>query len=249
MSPPTPELCLVVPCFNEEDRWDHDYWVQLVTNIPCTLVFVDDGSTDGTIGQLRSTADAIGASVVSMATNAGKGEAVRRGLLYGLEKANPKIIGFIDADGAFSADEPRRLVEKLTEINSSDPSVCSIWGSRAMLIGRRITRDPKRHYLGRVLATRVFAGVHDAPYDSQCGLKLFISSDELMEILAEPFVTRWLFDVEIFARLRGHGLRYRIWEEPVLEWRETNGSKVTTREMVRIFWESRTVRRVLSGAA
>ena len=114
-----------------------------------------------------------------------------------------------------------------------------------MLAGRRIERRSMRHYLGRILATKVFAGVRNAPYDSQCGLKLFVADDILCEALRMPFATRWLFDVELFARIVSSEAEYGIWEEPVLEWRETGGSKVTPREMIRIWGESRSVRRIL----
>ena len=236
-------MFLVVPGFNEETRWNHAYWLDLVAQTPCGLMFVDDGSTDGTPRQMSRTAQSTGASTLILEANVGKGEAVRRGMLHVLEQHEPSVVGFMDADAAFAVAEPGRLLTKLLELHCRDQSVRTVWGSRPRLSGRQISRSPMRHYLGRLLATRLFAGVEDAPYDSQCGLKLFIVDDELQTMLSEPFVTRWLFDVELFARARRSD--YRIWEEPVLEWRETAGSKVTLREAARIFRESHVVRKLL----
>jgi len=70
-------------------------------------------------------------------------------------------------------------------------------------------------------------------YDTQCGAKVFRASDELRRVLAEPFRTAWLFDVEILARLIAGDLRgtdavaRRLYELPLDEWRDVPGSKLT----------------------
>jgi len=44
---------LVVPCFNEEKRLDPSAFAELARTEDVTLLFVDDGSTDGTLGVIR----------------------------------------------------------------------------------------------------------------------------------------------------------------------------------------------------
>jgi dolichyl-phosphate beta-glucosyltransferase len=100
------------------------------------------------------------------------------------------------------------------------------------LLGRTIQRRLYRHYIGRVFATAA-SGVLSLPvYDTQCGAKLFRVSPSIRALFAEPFLGRWTFDVEIIARLTrqcaGEGRRACdvMYELPLDEWRDIDGSKV-----------------------
>lgn len=241
-----PELCLVVPCFNEGKRWDASYWERISATIPCEFLFVDDGSTDETLRHASSSAETVGGAVLRLPRNGGKAEAVRHGLVHAVSSSEAPFVGFIDADGAFAPDEPLRLLRALQKAGAIDPSFRTAWSSRVDLAGRRVTRSVVRHYLGRILATRIFWGIDGAPYDSQAGLKLFANDPALLALLDEPFRTRWLFDIELFARVRHLGEAYRIWEEPVMSWHDVGGSKITRRELVRILREAGTVRRLVA---
>ena len=73
--------------------------------------------------------------------------------------------------------------------------------------------------------------------DTQCGAKLFRNSPELAALFDEPFISRWIFDVEIIARLiRAHRTSDRrppeevIFECPLMEWYEIRGSKLRLRD-------------------
>jgi len=89
---------LVIPAYNEAARLDGAALIALcAARADLRLVLVDDGSTDGTLAALQ----AIGAAcptqiaVLSLPANAGKAEAVRRGMLAAL--AGPaEIVGFIN---------------------------------------------------------------------------------------------------------------------------------------------------------
>jgi hypothetical protein len=64
-------------------------------------------------------------------------------------------------------------------------------------------------------------------YDTQCGAKLF-RRETVETLFGDPFVTRWLFDVELLDRfLLAYGqdaaLR-EIFEFPLPEWRDVSGS-------------------------
>jgi len=70
-------------------------------------------------------------------------------------------------------------------------------------------------------------------YDTQCGAKLFRVSDELRRVLAEPFISRWIFDIEMIARYisgrRGtdkRPVRETIYEMPLMRWDDVKGSKL-----------------------
>lgn len=96
---PRPDLVLVVPCYNEASRLVPEAFVRFAAARPSArLLFVDDGSTDGTAGVLGRVCDAAPgtASVLHLAHNRGKADAVRQGMLQALAHG-PAYVAFWDA--------------------------------------------------------------------------------------------------------------------------------------------------------
>jgi dolichyl-phosphate beta-glucosyltransferase len=82
-------LALVIPCFNEEHRLPVDELRRFsVPGLELELVLVNDGSGDGTLRLLESLHEEQPErfSVVNLAQNSGKAEAVRQGILAALER-------------------------------------------------------------------------------------------------------------------------------------------------------------------
>jgi glycosyltransferase involved in cell wall biosynthesis len=219
----------VVPCHDEEHRLDRDAFVALIDSRPdIDVLFVDDGSTDGTRDVIDALARARPGRIhaLSLSPNRGKAEAVRRGLLHALS-ADARFVGYLDADLATPLGEMGRLSDIL---RASGADV--VLGSRVALLGRRIERTPTRHYLGRIFASVASVILGLRVYDTQCGAKVFRSSTALQTALAEPFASRWAFDVELLGRLLAAHRQAvpprtaDIIEEPLLEWREVDGSKL-----------------------
>ncbi|HEX2121349.1 MAG TPA: glycosyltransferase family 2 protein, partial [Thermoanaerobaculia bacterium] len=140
---------------------------------------------------------------------------------------------FWDADLATPLSE----ITDFLEVFAMRPEIEMVFAARVRLLGRSISRNPRRHYVGRVGATLISSSLGLAVYDTQCGAKLFRTSDAMRAIFAEPFLSRWIFDVEIIARFvrqRGRDAAAgAIHELPIRVWHDVKGSKVKTTDFIR----------------
>jgi dolichyl-phosphate beta-glucosyltransferase len=224
-------VCIVVPCYNEAARLAVEAFRSFLASDPQTrLLFVDDGSKDGTSAVLQQISFGFEdrSGIMRLDRNRGKAEAVRRGMVQALNAYPTALVGYWDADLATPLD----AVSRLQNVFRERPGVEMVFGSRVKLLGRHIERRAVRHYLGRVFATVVSVMLRLPIYDTQCGAKLFRVSPELREVLSSPFASKWVFDVEILARFlrlyRGDAKRLEraIYEYPLEEWVDVAGSKV-----------------------
>lgn len=183
------------------------------------FLFVNDGSTDGTAHVIR---ERLGERVylLDLPRNVGKAEAVRAGMLHASKTSSlneADWIGYWDADLATPLSEVTAFL-RFGQI--VEDRVDSIWGSRVDRLGSAIRRSYLRHLAGRLVATAAGFLLGLPSYDSQCGAKLF--RREIVEIaFSEPFICRWLFDMELLMRLKD----YRIVEYPLRQWRDISGSR------------------------
>jgi dolichyl-phosphate beta-glucosyltransferase len=224
-------VTIVVPCYNEEHRLNVEAFRAYRD---AAFLFVNDGSTDATLRVIQELAakDPERLRVLNLETNSGKAEAVRRGILDAMTRP-AEVVGFWDADLATPLDELSRFLEVL----NTRTEIQMVIGARVRLLGREISRKPLRHYFGRAGATLISSSLGIAVYDTQCGSKLFRSSEMMREIFSTPFLSRWIFDVEIIARLiRKTGRTAAagaIYELPLLTWHDVKGSKVKSRDYLR----------------
>ncbi|MBF0331821.1 MAG: hypothetical protein HQL17_07775 [Candidatus Omnitrophica bacterium] len=110
--------------------------------------------------------------------------------------------------------------------------------SRVKLLGRTIERNPLRHYAGRIFATAASLILDLPVYDTQCGAKLFRVNDRLKLVFNKPFTVKWIFDVELLARLiitekAGHpAVKDICVEYPLHAWIDKKGSKLRAMDFV-----------------
>jgi dolichyl-phosphate beta-glucosyltransferase len=226
-----PELALVVPCYNEAERLDVQEFLRFAATHPTVrLLMVDDGSTDATaeiLGDMRSAAPA-SVDTLHMSARSGKAEAVRIGILAGIEQ-RADLVGFLDAD----LSTPLRVIDDFLAVFHGRPATEFVLGSRVMLLGRDVARRMTRHYLGRAFATAVSHALDLPVYDTQCGAKILRVNQATATLFAQPFRSPWIFDVELIARyLRLPAApgeiprRDRLYELVVPAWHDIPGSKL-----------------------
>jgi dolichyl-phosphate beta-glucosyltransferase len=151
--------------------------------------------------------------VLRLTTNAGKGAAVRAGMLA----ARGAYRLFADADGATPIEELKRLEPLL--VAGADMVI----GSRVLADpGVAVTTRPHRVAAGRVFNWLVARVGLRGIADSQCGFKAFTApaASRLFEALS---ARGFGFDVELLLLARAVGCR--IAEVPV-NWTDQAGSKV-----------------------
>jgi glycosyltransferase involved in cell wall biosynthesis len=251
---------VVVPCYNEAGRLDvRSFHRAIEADATLDLVFVDDGSEDGTRAMLEALAsgarDRI--TVLALAANAGKAAAVRAGMQASLRPPY-RYAGYFDADLATPLNE----VVHMRALLDADPAFLAIFASRVKLLGFDIRRKSSRHYVGRAAATLISLVCGLPVYDTQCGAKLFRVGEAVGRVFDTPFRSRWLFDVEILVRCRKEGSGAYldgpppVREMPVHHWHDVPGSKVGVGdyargllELGRIYAHYRRLDRVRRGRA
>ena len=226
-------LVVVVPCFNEFKRLPASDFSQFIgqhNNIH--FCFVNDASNDASLDLLWKLKEVNPkhVSILDLKENVGKAEAVRQGMLFCCSNLTFNFIAFLDADLSAPLSELIRLYQIIKKEN-----LAFVFGARVAVYGSKIKRLAVRHYLGRVFASMASVLLNMVIYDTQCGLKIF-RTDIAEQLFNKSFLSRWLFDVEIIARLK---LKYNEYdlinimrEIPLYEWVEKGDSKIKLEEIL-----------------
>lgn len=159
------DLSIVIPVFNEKDNLApllHELRQHFDGRLDYEVIFVDDGSTDGTgdvLGGLAAGDPRV--RVVTHSQNLGQSA----GLLSGVRAARADLVGSLDGDGQNDPADLMRFWERA--IGDRDAA--------ELYIGNRTRRQDSRI---RLLSSRVANGVrsrllHDGVPDTGCGIKLF----------------------------------------------------------------------------
>jgi dolichyl-phosphate beta-glucosyltransferase len=247
----TGEVVVAVPCFNEARRIPSEEYTSFLNRSPkITLVLVDDGSTDDTPLVLERLRQRHPRQVCTLrlSSNVGKAEAVRRGMRAALRR-QPAAVGYWDADLATPLDAIHQFVDVLETRQEVD----LVMGSRVALLGRDIRRSVLRHFMGRAFATAASVVLRLPVYDTQCGAKLFRVTPAFRELISTPFSARWIFDVEILARMvsatqpTGSNVAPpKVFEYPLDQWRDVDGSRlklldfvIAGMDLASIYWRHR----------
>jgi dolichyl-phosphate beta-glucosyltransferase len=230
--------CLIIPCYNEATRLPVDAFAGFVARQPDRhLCFVNDGSTDNTLLILNDLQQKHPnrITVIDLLHNQGKAGAVRAGMLQ-MSGQPFDFLGYFDADLA----TPLAAADDLRQHLLDHPDRVMVLGSRIQFLGTAIQRQTFRHYAGRVIATLISLILKLPVYDTQCGAKLF-RRGMVPVLFGEPFLSPWLFDVELLARLIRQVGRADItrWvaEQPLRQWTEMSDSRIKPSYYLKLWWE------------
>ena len=206
LADPTLDVTIVVPYYNPGLRLRStvEQMVRVLDESGMTfeIITVSDGSTDGS----PFTLDGFPHSVVrrvSLATNSGKGHALRVGLGMG----RGRYLGFIDADGDIS---PEFLAPFVSIMRNEHPDV---------IIGSKRHRDSSVHYppLRRLYSWSYQHLIHLLfrlnVKDTQVGIKL-VDRRVIAEVLPLLRESRFALDLELLVLARRLGYT-RIVEAPI----------------------------------
>lgn len=211
-----PELSVVVPTFDEEERILPTLGAIAShvsdLGLPWELIVTDDGSTDRTVALVRDLGWA-NLRVLETPRNTGKGAAVRRGMLA----AEGRYVLFADADQSTPIEQLDALLAAVAR-QGCDIAVGSRAGGGATEQGK----SRARRWLSGVLRVLVQVVLRVGVRDTQCGFKLFRRS-AARRLFAHQRLDGFAFDLEILHLAQRASLR--VAEVPV-EWIDAPGSKV-----------------------
>ena len=225
-----------------------EYTAFLNQNEDVLLCFVDDGSTDDTVTRLQNMQRAHENKIELFISpkNQGKADAVRAGVTYCNANFDYDCIAFLDADLSTSLSECLRLYAYIKE----NEKIEFAFASRILKIGSDIQRKKFRFVTGRIIATVISSILRLKVYDTQCGCKVF-KKDLAKDLFREKFISKWLFDVEIFFRmihLYGHkGAIERMVEMPLELWVDKGDSKVRMSYFFKLWVDLFRIRRRYRG--
>jgi glycosyltransferase involved in cell wall biosynthesis len=225
-------LSVVIPVFNERHTIEEVVRRVRETRIPCQIILVDDGSTDGTRDLLDTWRDQPDLTIHFHQTNQGKGAALRTGFL----EAKGDVVIIQDADLEYDPAEFWRLIQPMVE------------GQADVVFGSRFTGENQRvlyfwHYLGNRLLTllsNAFTNLNLT--DMETCYKAF-SLEVIRQIAPTLKERRFGIEPELTAKLASiPGVR--IYERPISYAGRTyaEGKKITWRDgfsALRCIWKYR----------
>lgn len=232
------EVAIIIPCYNEEKRLKlDDFRAFLNQHNQYLLCFVNDGSSDNTAGVLENLRIEYSSQVIVIdcIENLGKAGAVRTGVNYLKNKGTLNYIGFLDAD--LSTDF-RDFLNIVDVIKGSKFKIVS--GSRIIRMGAKIVKKSSRSIISKSINFLICLILGMNFHDTQCGAKI-MTKDMAEAAFRKPFLTRWLFDVEIFMRMKvlygKDGVNEFICEQPLNRWVHTEDSKLGLKDSLQIIFQ------------
>lgn len=201
-------ISVVIPCFNEGKTIRQNIQkirAYLSNNFEAfEIIAVNDGSLDNTFSELEALAKELPLKVISHKKNAGKGKAVRDGVLAG----QYEIVMFLDADLAIPIESLANFVAEIER--GSDLAIASRFVPGLTILQPVLWYRKIMEQIFRLL--RMVILNNWTIKDTQCGFKVFKAS-VARRIFSMATINRFAFDSEIVFIAKKFG--YSIKELPI----------------------------------
>lgn len=218
------KLSVIVPVYNEENRMS-DFFRDL--NEFCQshlnkyeLIAVNDGSKDNSLHVLQEMPYQ-NLKIISYTPNKGKANAVKTGV----NAATGSHLLFIDADGATA---PSEISNMLLLLDTYD-----------IIVGSRNLKEScaNKSFTRRILSfgfnnyVSILFGMKFTDY--LCGFKGF-KTDIAKDLFSNLKSERWIFDVELFYRIKKDRISCK---EMPIKWTHQDESNMKMFDVIKIFFQ------------
>ena len=183
------KIAAVIPAYQEEKHVG-EVAQRARTQLEHVLV-VDDGSTDGTAQRAQSA----GVEVVVHPQNRGKGESIKTGLRYWLDRGTEYVV-VLDADGQHLPEEIARFVEAAASVSDAKVFI----GSR---MSDTSTMPLLRRMVNRYMSNKISRVCGQQIPDTQCGFRM-LHRDIIPEVLSGTSRFEYETEMLIIASRKGH---------------------------------------------
>ena len=209
-------LSIIIPAHNEELRLPRTlrqvFEFLEKQNYAAEVVVVENGSSDRTLELAREFASRQPNLVVLREERAGKGNAVRRGVL----EANGEYRFICDADLSMPIEELIKFMPPV--LTGFDVAIASREAPGAV----RYNEPPYRHWGGRAINLIIRMLILPGLNDTQCGFKCF-RAEAAQKLFGQQTLGGWSFDIEILYLARKKYMNIR---EVPIHWYFGADSKV-----------------------
>lgn len=188
----SPDISIVIPCYNEGEHFDHSIQ-RLISeanslNRSYEIILVDDFSEDNTRDLITTICKQYpNCKFIFNNANMGRG----RTFMNGVEVARGRIVGFLDIDMEVSCSYLPMVISAIEE------------GNDVAIVNRNYSIAPNISFIVRAFLSSsykkiVSAMLHIPVMDTETGFKFF-NREKLLKIMYKTQNPHWFWDTEIMA--------------------------------------------------
>ena len=221
----SPFLSIIIPAHNEELRLPRSLRQVFAflekQSYSAEVIVVENASSDRTLELAHDFAMHQSNLIVLHEERAGKGNAVRRGVL----EARGEYRFICDADLSMPIDELKNFLPPI--LTGFDVAIASREAPGAV----RYNEPPYRHWGGRAINLAIRLLILPGLNDTQCGFKCF-RAEAAEKLFRQQSLSGWSFDIEILYLARRKHMK--ITELPVHWYFDANSKVSALRDALRM---------------